>query len=110
MNEGAEKMKYPKGKGFDLTGGLIITVILEEYSLTGTFLGEIENRYCKEPTHVSVQEDSEFILLQLTCPVDVINGPEFPIGTIIAINVEQILFIAPGGICDTDVTTTTSSN
>lgn len=102
-------MKYPKGKGFDLTGGLIVTVVLENYSLTGTFLGEIESRYCKD-SPMYVNEESEFILLQLTCPVYVENGPDFLIGTIIAVNVEQILFIAPGGICEIDMAASVASN
>lgn len=98
-------MKFPKGKGFDLAGGLVITVVLEDYALTGTFLGAIEERSCHDdsPIHVTVEveEDVEFILLQLTCPLEVDDGPEFDVGTIIAINVQKILFIAPGGTCET---------
>jgi hypothetical protein len=68
--------------------------------LTGTFLGGIEDRHCNEPSiHVDVQveNEAEFILLQLTRCLEVYHGPDFPVGTIIAINVQKILFIAPGG-------------
>ncbi|MBP2628145.1 MAG: hypothetical protein H6Q68_2856 [Firmicutes bacterium] len=95
-------MKFPIGKGFDLSGGILITVVLDEYALTGTFLGGSEERHHDaQPIHVNVEveEETEFILLQLTCPLEVEDGPDFPIGTIIAINVQKILFIAPGGVC-----------
>jgi len=95
-------MKFPKNKGFDLAGGLVITVVLEDYALTGTFLGEIEDRSCHNDStiDVTVEEEVEFILLQLTCPLEVEDGPDFSVGTIIAINVQKILFIAPGGTCE----------
>jgi len=98
-------MKFPKGKGFDLAGGLIITVVLDDYALTGTFLGGVEERHHDDPLiHVNaqVEDATEFILLQLTCSLEVEDGPGFPIGTIIAINVQEVLFIAPGGTCDED--------
>jgi hypothetical protein len=96
-------MKFPKGKGFDLAGGLVITVVLEDVILTGTFLGEIEERHHDEPiicppAVVNVDLDPEFILLQLVCDVR-IDGREFEEGTIVAVNVEQIQFIAAGGEC-----------
>jgi len=96
-------MKFPKGKGFDLAGGLVITVVLDDYALTGTFLGGIEERkYVDPPINVNVQveEEVEFILLQLTCCVEVNDGPKLQVGTIIAVNVQKILFIAPGGTCE----------
>lgn len=98
-------MKFPEGKGFDLAGGLIITVVLDDYALTGTFLGGIDERSCHDdrPIVVNVEEETEFILLQLTCPLEVEDGPDFSVGTIIAINVEKILFIAPGGTCEDEV-------
>jgi hypothetical protein len=75
-------------------------------------LGEFEDRHCKDhecpPTIVNVNRETEFILLQLVCAVDVEDGPDFPIGTIIAINVDRILFIAPGGTCEDDTASTTS--
>jgi len=99
-------MKFPKGKGFDLAGGLIITVVLDDYAVTGTFLGASGDRHHDDlpPIHVDVrvEVEEEFILLQLTCPVKVERGVELPVGTIIAINVRQILFIAPGGTCEDD--------
>jgi len=103
-------MKFPREQGFDLIGGLVITVVLEDYPLTGRFLGEFEDRHCHDdaPTIVNVNRETEFILLQLVCPVDVENGPDFPIGTIIAINVDRILFIAPGGTCEVETASTTS--
>jgi len=39
--------------------------------------------------------------------LEVEDGPEFPVGTIIAINVEKILFIVPGGTCDDEQSTAT---
>ena len=94
-------MKFPKGKGFDLAGGLIITVVVDEYALTGTFLGESEDRHHDDPPIiVNVNEDPEFILLQLTCALKVDDRLEFPVGTIIAINVREILFVAPNGTCE----------
>jgi hypothetical protein len=105
-------MRFPKEQGFDLIAGLVITVVLEDYSLTGRFLGEFDDRHCHEhdeaPTIVNVNRETEFILLQLVCPVDVEDGPDFPIGTIIAINVDRILFIAPGGSCEIDTASTNS--
>ena len=100
-------MKIPKGKGLDLTGGLVITVVLEDHVLTGTFLGEFEHRDRKDcPINVNVQVDvePEFILLQLTCELELEDGPEFPVGTIVAINVQEIQFILPGGTCEEDTT------
>ena len=96
-------MKFPKGQGFDLAGGLVITVVLDDHVLTGTFLGESEDRHHDDPpiiVNVTVDEDPEFILLQLTCELELKHGPDFPIGTIIAVNVQEILFIAPGGTCE----------
>jgi hypothetical protein len=96
-------MKFPKGKGFDLAGGLVITVVLDDQVLTGTFLGGSEDRHCDDPpiiVNVTVDEDPEFILLQLTCALEVDDRPEFPVGTIIAINVREILFVAPNGTCE----------
>lgn len=104
-------MRFPKNQGFDLIHGLVITVVLEErITLTGRFLGDIGDRghdHCNEkiqPINVNVDIDSEFILLQLICEVEVEDGPEFDVGTIVAVNIDRILFIAPGGECDTDTT------
>jgi len=100
-------MKIPKGKGFDIASGLTITVVLEEYTLIGTFLERIKERSCHDdpPIHVNVKvtEEPEFILLQLTCPLKVDRGIELPVGTIIAINVQQILFIAIIGTCPSEI-------
>jgi len=98
-------MKFPKGHDFDLIGGLVITVFLEDnLSLTGTFLAEIEDRHHDDPTpiHVNVEEEAEFILLQLTCPFCAPGLPFLPVNTIVAVNVEQILFISPGQECVKD--------
>lgn len=103
-------MRIPKGKGFDLAGGLIITVVLDDITLIGTFLGEIEGekeqRHHDEPiicppakVEVNLQEDPEFILLQLVCDADIDDGPEIEQGTIVAVNTNKIQFIAPGGEC-----------
>lgn len=96
-------MRFPKNKGFDLISDLVITVELEEITLIGTFLGEIEERHNhggNQPKNVTVDEYLEFILLQLVCEVEIHDGPKIPVGTIVAINLDQILFIAPGGECD----------
>jgi len=102
-------MKFPKGKGFDVSAGLVISVILDDYeALIGTFLGEIEERHhhddeCCQPPKVEVkailEDDPEFILLQLTCCFRK-HDLEIPVGTIVAINVDQILFIVPGSLCE----------
>lgn len=94
-------MKFPKGKGFDLACGVVVTVVLDQVvhdgliSLTGTFLGEVEDRN----HHKRVSDFHEFILLQLTCPFCERGGPEIPEGTFVAINIEQILFAIPGNKC-----------
>jgi len=99
-------MKFPKGKGFDLAGGLSITVALDDYTLIGTYLGGVGDRHHDDPPpiHVDVQvnEEAEFILLQLSCCLKVDHKTELPVGTIIAINVQQILFIGPGVACEED--------
>lgn len=94
-------MKFPVGTGFDLTSGLVITVVLDDYVLTGTFLGKVEERSChdEQPIYVNVEEEAEFIFLQLTCALVDEGVLELPIGTIIAINVRKILFLAPNGTC-----------
>jgi hypothetical protein len=99
-------MKYPKGCGFNLTGGLTLTVILEGgYFLVGRFLGAIgDDRKCdccpppkiEIENEVEVNDGAEFLLLQLTSAFVVGGLPTFPVGTVVAINVEQILFIGPG--------------
>lgn len=102
-------MRFPKNQGFDLIHGLVITVVLDDdISLTGRFLGEIGDRghdHCGQslqPINVNVDVDSEFILLQLVCEFEGDDIPEFDVGTIVAINVNKILFIAPGGECEDD--------
>ncbi len=86
-------MNFPKGKGFDLVCGLVITVVLDDFvRLTGTFLGEIREKH----HHKRCDEFHEFILIQLTCPVCEKNGPEIPEGTFCSINVDKIQFIFPG--------------
>jgi hypothetical protein len=103
-------MKFPKGKGFDLSGGLVLTIVLDDgFTLTGRFLGEAErklsgNNNCPSPHH-GVDNEAEFILLQLT--ESVITSCKFrevlfPEGSVIAINVDQILFIGPGINCEND--------
>lgn len=96
-------MKIPNGKGFDLTCGLLITVVLEDVVLIGTFLGEFgDERSVKcPPVHVDLKCDNapEFFLLQLTCSV-LVDSVEFDIGTIVAINVNEVQFITVGGECE----------
>ncbi len=99
-------MRFPKGKGFDLTGGLLITVVVDDVILIGTFLGATgDERHYQEypPVHVDLKcdNDPEFFLLQLKCGV-LVESIDFPKGTIIAINVNRVQFIAIGGECDCD--------
>lgn len=83
-------MKFPKGKGFDLACGVVITVFLDDcMPLTGTFLGNVHDH------HHHGRRD-EFILIQLTHPFAAKGGTKLPAGTFCAINIEQILFIVPG--------------
>lgn len=97
-------MKFPKGKGFDLACGAVITVVLNKIihddfvTLTGTFLGEgEESRHRRR-----IDDFHEFILIQLTCPFCQGGGPEIPEGTFVAVNIEQILFAIPGKKCHED--------
>jgi hypothetical protein len=98
-------MRIPKGKGCDLACGLLITVVLEDVILVGTFLGEFgdERSAQRPPTHVNLRcdNDPEFFLLQLTCDV-LVDSVEFDAGTIVAVNVNEVQFITIGGECDSD--------
>lgn len=96
-------MEFPKGKGFDITCGVVITVVLDTVvhdslvRLTGTFLGgKEERRHHRHRRHRCIHES---ILIQLTCPFCERHGAEIPEGTIVAINVSEILFIVPGRKC-----------
>lgn len=103
-------MKFPKGKGFDLSGGLVLTIVLDDgFTLTGRFLGEAERKYSANnnspSAHNMVDNEVEFILLQLT--ESVITSCKyrevlFPQGSVIAVSVDQILFIGPGINCEND--------
>lgn len=87
-------MRFPKGKGFDLACGLVITVVLEDcVSLTGTFLGDVHGHH--DFRH-------EFILIQLTRPFCRKCCPDVPEGTCVAINIDNILFVIPGINCQCD--------
>lgn len=97
-------MKFPRGKGFDLACGVVVTIVLDTVvhdnlvTLTGTFLGEIEEKH----HHRRCDECHEFILIQLTCPFCERGGPEIPEGTFVSINIDQILFAIPGKKCHDD--------
>ena len=97
-------MKFPKGKGFDLACGVVVTVVLntvvhdELVTLTGTFLGETEEKHHRRRCN----DCHEFILIQLTCPFCAKGGPEIPEGTLVSINIEQILFTIPVKKCYDD--------
>lgn len=97
-------MNFPKGKGFDLTCGLTITVVLKGVILIGTFLGargdERHHNECPE-IGVKCDNDPEFFLLQLTCDV-LVDSVEFVSGTIVAVNLNEVQFIAIGGECECD--------
>jgi hypothetical protein len=94
-------MKFPRGKGFDLACGVVVTVVLntvvhdELVTLTGTFLGEIEEKH----HHRRSDDFHEFILLQLTCPFCERGRTKIPEGTFVSINIDQILFTIPGRKC-----------
>jgi hypothetical protein len=84
-------LRFPRGKGFDLACGIVITVFLDDFiPLTGTFLGNVHD------PHHRRSDLHEFILIQLTCPFRSKRGAKIPAGTFCAINIEQILFIIPG--------------
>jgi len=86
-------MRFPKGRGFNLVNGLVVTVVLDDFvSLTGIFLGEIQEK----DHHRKCDELNEFILIQLTYPVCVRQEKEIAEGTFCAINVDKIQFIFPG--------------
>ena len=90
-------MKFPKGLGFDIACGLVVTIILDDFvSLTGTFLGEIQE---KHHHHRKCNDLHEFILIQLTSPIDGRKEQKIPEGTFCAINVDKIQFIFPGVKC-----------
>jgi hypothetical protein len=86
-------LQFPKNKGFDLAGGIVITVFLDEFvHLTGTFLGDVHDQH-----HLKRRKDRhEFILIQLTCPFWDRGKTKLPEGTLCAINIDQIIFIIPG--------------
>ena len=92
-------MKFSKSNGFALTCGVIITVVLDTVvhddlvTLTGTFLGEIQEKHHH-------RKFDEFLLIQLTRPFCIRGGPEIPEGTFCTINVDQILFITSGIKCN----------
>lgn len=93
-------MRIPKGHGFDLAGGTnLIVVLRNNQSLQGTFLGVVEERkYENLPPKINIggkfdcDEGTEFLLLQLTCAF----SEFFPVGSIVAINVDNISIIGPG--------------
>lgn len=137
-------MGFPKD--FDFAGCLNVTLVLKDFQvLTGRFRGLIgsrdecdcsehdhecekikkEDKCCKPPKldiDVKIEEDCEFILLELTRPAAAINlssftcnifddyirevdfvisGTTFPAGTCVAINVCNILYAGPGAVfCD----------
>lgn len=137
-------MGFPKG--FDFASCLNITLVLKDFQvLTGRFRGLIGERdecggpdkeqecekvkkddnCCKPPKldiDVKIEDDCEFILLELTRPAAAINlssftcsifddyireidftisGTTFPAGTCVAINVCNILYAGPGAVfCD----------
>lgn len=94
-------MKLPKGKGFDLACGVVVTIVLDRVlhdelvTLTGRFLGETEDKH----HHKKFDGFHEFILIQLTYPFCEKGGLEIPEGTLVAINIEQILFVIPVKKC-----------
>jgi hypothetical protein len=137
-------MGFPKD--FDFAGCVNVTLVLRDFQvLTGRFRGLIGDRQecdgfnkdhedekckkddkcCKSPKleiDVKVEEDCEFILLELTRSVATVNlssftcnlvddtireidfvvsGTTFPVGTCVAINVCNILYAGPCAVfCD----------
>lgn len=90
-------MRLPKGLGFDIACGLVVTVVLDDFvSLTGTFLGEVQE---KHHHHRKCDDLREFILIQLTSPLCRMKDQKIPEGTFCAINVDKIQFIFPGVKC-----------
>ncbi|MBC8015505.1 MAG: hypothetical protein H7X79_07160 [Sporomusaceae bacterium] len=90
-------MKFPKGLGFDIVCGLVVTVVLDDFvSLTGTFLGEVQE---KHHHHRKCNDLHEFILIQLTSSICGRKEQIIPEGTFCAINIDKIQFIFPGVKC-----------
>lgn len=93
-------MKIPQGYGFDLTGGIVLGVVIDPgIAFQGKFLGLVDERTAKEK-NVKIpcccEDNSEFLLLQLVCPVAV-----YTTGSIVAINVANIQLIGPSeAFCD----------
>jgi hypothetical protein len=129
-------MGSPRGfpKGLDFAGCLNVTLVLRDFQvLTGRFRGLIgerdyddddygdkhkkkDDKCCKPPKvdiEVEVEEESKFVLLELTRPaaaanlssftcvttdgtvtgVDlVVSGTTFPVGACVAVNVENIIY------------------
>lgn len=84
-------MRFPRGKGFDLACGIVVTVFLDDFiPLTGIFLGNVHD------PHQHNKDFHEFILIQLTCPFRARGGAMISVDTLCAINVMQIMFIVPG--------------
>ncbi|HWQ61674.1 MAG TPA: hypothetical protein VN521_05140 [Negativicutes bacterium] len=140
---------FPKGfPGLDFASCVEVTFVLRDFQvLTGRIRGVLGDRFdwnyyskdkdcdsfkkepkhpeppkCCEPTKVEieVEEESKFILLELTRPAAAVNlseflcfdtmasgidltvsGTTFPIGSCVAINVENIIYAGPGAVfCD----------
>lgn len=124
--------KFPKG--LDFAGGAVVTLVLCDWQqLTGRFIGVFEDREkydgpefkdYRQPIdiEVEVEDDREFVILQLTEPAGVvtltsatlltsgllippiatgltlgITSTTFPAGTFVAVNVDQIIYAASGG-------------
>jgi hypothetical protein len=79
--------------------------VLEDVVLIGTFLGELRNERGTKcpPVHVDLKCDNApvFFLLQLAYSA-LIDSVEFDAGTIVAISVNEVQFIAIGGECDSE--------
>lgn len=88
-------MKIPKGHGFDLTGGVVFGVVVSPGSyLQGTLLGVVGDRtgnWDGPKGDCCCDDDNEFLLLQLTCDL----YPYFSIGSVIAVNINNIFLIGP---------------
>lgn len=142
-------------KGFDFAGCVDVTLVLRDYQvLTGRIKGVYDNERkeyvdfnhyddkgkkdnkCCNPSKVDIKvdidEDSPFVLLELTRPAAAVNlssvscnivgeiiaglglvisGTTFPEGACVAVNLDNVIYVGPGAtFCDFPLSFGTTAN
>lgn len=88
-------------EGIDFLPNIAVTIILEGgIVVIGRLIAEIEERHHDQehfPTQVNLDVDlePEFLLVQLTATLTIATVT-LPIGTVVAINLNEVLLIGPG--------------